>query len=320
MLNAKNFDRNKFRGTKVSVRSTYISGGGRDERLLDELHSLVENIADFRAGAASPRRCLFVTGPAGTGKTTALRHLIEAVPEFQPFSNEHNCPKIPFLSVKAQKQCSTRNLVCDIVKAYGLDAEGSEADITELMFSLFKERGTVCLHVDELQHAVRANSRSAFEAVQDLLKTMADMEDWPLHLILSGMPKIEKMREDEQIHRRSVLVPFHRLECPDDAEWVHSCLKAVAVEGCGLALDDELEGDEFLGRLCHSVNGAWGTMIEMIQAASFRCLERQRVTLTNNHFAREYERDTGCQPNDNVFLSPVWKELKPKYALKMDEE
>jgi energy-coupling factor transporter ATP-binding protein EcfA2 len=283
MQNAKNFDRASFRKAKVDVRSTYIDGGGRDETLLDELRAIVENIEDFKVGAASPRRCLFVTGPAGTGKTTVLRHLIKKIPEFQPYVDEHKRPKVPFLYIKAKKQSSCKNLVAEVVSAYGLPAEGSEKVLTELMFDLIKERETLCIQVDEIQHAIRANSQSTFEAVQDLLKTMVVLHDWLLHLILSGVPKIEKLRHDEQIGRRSVLVPFHRLQCPDDADWVHACLKSVAVDGCGLQLHDDLEGDDFLGRLCHAVNGAWGTLIEMIQAASFRCMEGRHVVLAIKH-------------------------------------
>lgn len=95
-----------------------------------------------------------------------------------------------------------------VLKAMNLPHEGNETEMTDSMLLQFKERRVCCLYLDELQHTVRSNTKAAFETVQDLLKSMLDIKDWPLHVVLSGMPKIEKMRDDAQIRRRSNVISF----------------------------------------------------------------------------------------------------------------
>ena len=96
---------------------------------------------------------------------------------------------------------------------------------------------------------------------------------------------------------------------------ITSILKKVANDGCGLALSGELIEDDFPEKLCLAGNGAFGSMIAMVQEACFRALERGRKSVTTKDFARNYERDTGCMPHDNVFTATRWRDLVPGHAL-----
>lgn len=304
----------ELRSLRVRVRSTYIESG-KDDAIAAAMSYVVSNIHDFHEGAASPRRGLFIIGPAGTGKSWALKHAFKQVSDFQPYENDHGETVHPLISIKLPKRCTTKDLVVAVLKAMNLPHEGNETELTEFMLLQFKEGGVRCLHLDEVQHMVRSNTKAAFEAVQDLLKSMLDIEDWPLHLILSGMPKIEKMREDDQIRRRSTVIPFHPMEFPVDVEWVAHLINQVAEIGCGLELSADLVCDEFRERLCWATSGAWGTTIEMIQSASFWALERNRTVLTTRHFAKVYQIATGCEPNDNIFLAANFRDKEPKMSL-----
>ncbi|MGR9148084.1 AAA family ATPase [Rhizobium leguminosarum] len=303
-----------YRSLRVSVRSTFHESG-KDKELDAAMEYIVQNVEDFHEGAASPRRGLFVTGPAGTGKTTSLKHAFAKVPEFQPRVGEYGELIRPLISLKLPKKCAGRDMVASVLTAMGLPAEGSEKDMTDFLMLQFKQRQVIVLHLDELQHTVRSNTRAAFEAVQDLLKIMMDISDWPLHLVLSGMPRIEKMRADDQIRRRSDVIPLHPMECPDDAEWIAKLMVDVAVKGCGLKLSADVQTDEFHDRLCRATNGAWGTLIELIQAASFRALSRSKSELTIKHFAQEYEKANGSARDENMFLAADYQNLLPNDSL-----
>lgn len=313
---AANFDREKFRDMKVKIRNTYYYSGSREAQIAEHIDYILENVDDFWGGAASPERCILVTGPAGTGKTWTLRELLNNVPEFQPGVRD-GVPTMPLLRVVAPKQCATKDLLITLIKGYEHPAEGNERELTELLFSLVEDRTTICIHIDEFQHAFRTKSKTVIEAVQDLVKTLIDYKSWPIHLILSGMPRIRKLTQEGQNLRRSKLVTFDAMQCPEDAEWVLKCLRDIAVEGCGLTLSEELETDEFLARLCHAADGAWGTLIVRIQAVCFHCVKRQRKVLTIKDFAREYENKSGCLKDENIFLSPNWEALTSWWA---DEE
>ncbi|MDH6231607.1 type II secretory pathway predicted ATPase ExeA [Mesorhizobium soli] len=314
MINGRAPGEDELQSLRVRVRNTYIESG-KDDEIAAAMSYVVSNIHDFHAGAASPRRGIFIIGPAGTGKSWALKHAFKQVSDFQTYENEHGETVHPLISIKLPKRCTTKDLVVAVLEAMNLPHEGNETQMTEFMRLQFKERRVHCLHLDELQHTVRSNTRVTFEAVQDLLKSMLDIEDWPLHIILSGMPKIEKMREDDQIRRRSNVIPFHPMEFPVDTEWVAHLIKQVAGIGCGLELSADLVCDEFRERLCLATSGAWGTMIEMIQSASFRALERNRTVLTIRHFAKEYQIATGCDPSDNIFLAENFRDIDPKMSL-----
>jgi hypothetical protein len=211
--------------------------------------------------------------------------------------------------VKLPHECSKQDLVAAILKAMDLPSDGTLREMRDLMLEQLKEREISLLHLDELQHTVRSNTPKVFEAIQDLVKQLLDRDDWHLHMILSGMPRIHKMRQDRQIGRRTHNFPFHAMVFEADDDLIKDLLKEVANEGCGLAFADELNEPEFRERLCLSVGGAWGTMIEMIQTASFRALARNRTELTLTDFAREFERASGFPDDENIFLAPNFRDL-----------
>lgn len=82
-----------------------------------------------------------------------------------------------------------------------------------------------------------------------------------------------------------------------------------------MALSAELLEDDFSEKLCRAGNGAFGSMIAMVQEACFRSLERGRKSVSIKEFARNYERDTGCMARDNVFTAARWRDLVPGHAL-----
>ncbi|WP_426231651.1 AAA family ATPase [Pararhizobium sp. DWP3-4] len=304
----------ELRALKKKVRSQYIENG-RDEQVADHLNFIVSNIDDFHAGAASQRRCLFVIGPSGSGKTTALEHHFKKIPQFQPFVRELETVK-PLISLPAPKQSPTKDLIVAVLKTMNLPHKGSEQELTALLKEQAKERSLIALHIDEGQHAIRSNTPKAIKGVQDFLKNLMAIPDWPLHLIISGMPEVDNMRiGDGQMERRSHVLKFEPMEYPDDLDWLKTLLHNVAVQQCSLKLSDAITSDEFLGRLCRAMNGGWGSIIEMVQEACFVALANGRTTLTINHFAYRYDQITACKEGENMFHSPRWNELKPKFSL-----
>ncbi|KQQ36490.1 hypothetical protein ASG19_08655 [Rhizobium sp. Leaf306] len=313
--------RANLRALKNQVRQKRLKND-RDDDLADEIQSMLDNIDDFfEYGSCEDRRGLFVTGPAGTGKSTALKHILQTNPALQPYRNEHNALVRPALSIKLPKESKTNVVVEQVFKALDLPAEGSEKLLTPMMMDALMAHKVKILHFDEAQHTVRSQTNAAFEAVQDMVKQLVDWEEWPLHVILSGMPRIERMRDDQQIGRRSMVFPFRRLEIESDKYVFAGLLNEVSAD-CGLQLRDNLREDDFLGRLCKSTHGAWGTAIGDIRRACFRALTKRKSELTVSHFAQEYERNTGALLKENIFLAENWEQLEVKETLKAmrDEE
>ena len=314
MSKTKTMPPERLRSLKTKVRSTYIENG-QDERVLDHLHFIVENAKDFHDGAGSQRRCLFVIGPSGTGKTTSLRHHCKNIPEFQPRLRGKEM-LYPYIAVTSPKKGAPLDILVKILEEMKLPTEGNERELTKILKEQVKHRELLVLHIDEGQHPIRSNTPKAIKGVQDFLKELVDTTDWPLHVILSGVKELENLRTgDGQIERRSHVMRFHRMSFPDDVEWLRVILHNVAVEQCHLKLADTVNSDEFLGRLCRAMNGGWGSIIEMVQEASFIALANGRTELNINHFAYRYELISACEPGENIFTSSRWNQLKPKHSL-----
>jgi AAA domain len=308
-------DKNLLRELRVRVRKTHIRSP-MDDEIHDALSYIMENIEDFQSGAASPRRGFFITGPAGTGKTTGFRHALSKFPELQPKFDQYGELVQSAISVKLPKKCLTRDIVVEILKAMKLPTEGrNEGELTRFLLDQIRERKIKIIHLDELQHTIRSNTTAAFEAAQDLLKQLLDREDWPLHVVCSGMPRIEKLRDDAQVGRRTKVIPHHLMKFPDDEEWIAAIVRAVAVDGCGLELDPELNKDDFRERLCRATTGAWGTMIEFTQSASFRACARGRSVLKVSHFGQEYEASSGSSREENIFIASNFRDIEPRKSL-----
>lgn len=310
----KNIDDAGLRALRVAVRKTHIDSP-MDHEINDTLEDFIQNIRDFDDGAPSPRRGCFIVGQAGTGKSTAVRHALSRFAEFQPYLNEYGETVRSSISVKLPKAATTHHIVITVLKAMGLPHEGTEKNLTDELLNQLMRRQVKVLHLDELQHTIRSNTRAAFEAAQDFVKQLIDRDDWSLHVLLSGMPRIERMREDDQIERRSKVIPFHPMKFPDDVDRFADLMNKIAVEGCGLSLEPRLADPEFHERLCLASRGAWGTTIELIQSASFRALARGKSTLTINHFAQEYEQNSGSSRQDNIFKSEHFRDIDPKNSL-----
>ncbi|KGD87641.1 ATP-binding protein [Rhizobium sp. YS-1r] len=317
MTDARYIETARLAAVKTRVRASYFTTG-RDGKLASYLREMAVNVADWEQGTGSKRRALFLIGDSGSGKTRSLQHHFSTMPEFRPYENEHGETVSPVLSIDAPRPCNTKALAITILTAMGLPTRErmTEHALFAVLKAQLRERGVKYLHVDEMQHVMRHNTSAAIRHVQDTLKSLIQIEDWPLHTIYSGVSELaELLRGDPQLANRSRVLRYDALSCPADAQWITSILEKVATEGCGLASSAELLEDDFPEKLCLAGNGAFGSMIAMVQEACFRALERGRKSVSIKEFARNYERDTGCIPRDNVFTAARWRDLVPGHAL-----
>jgi len=178
-----------------------------------------------------------------------------------------------------------------------------------------RERGVIYLHVDEAQHLLRQGRRAILD-VQDRLKSLMQIDDWPLHTIYSGMPELaDLLMGDQQLANRSMVMRFIPLSLPGDKASIKQVLADIVEGKCGLDLSEELRTDDFLGRLCSANSGCYGKIIEAVQAACFLVMHKGKGTVDLRAFAHNYQRDSGCLPSDNVFTAARWSEIDPANAL-----
>ncbi len=304
---------------RPKVRTHPIPTG--QEKLLGDvyLRDIVKNIKDCQKGGGSPERTLLVIGKAGTGKSFALQHQFRQIPEFQPRRNESNELKTPLISFEADRPCGAISLGNGILKAMGFPYNPDERKpgrLFETVKALLVERGVLVLHLDEAQHMFRHKTDDAVQEVQDRLKSLQQIPNWPLHIICSGVDELSKLTgtEDEQLGRRARVMRYERLNFPGDKTEVAKVLTTTA-ELCDLRIPTELLEDDFLGRLVQSSKGGFGRICSAVQQACFRAIELGRSEVTKADFSRNYQRKYGCLPADNIFEVKNWQAIEPRFAL-----
>ena len=232
MSDTKYIEPSVFAALKASVRATYFTTG-RDGKLASYLREMAVNVTDWEQGAGSKRRALFVLGDSGSGKTRSLQHHFATMPEFRPYRNEHGETVSPVLSIDAPQPCNTKALAITILTAMGLPTHErmTEHALFAVLKAQLRERGVKYLHIDEMQHVMRHNTPKAIRNVQDTLKSLIQIADWPLHTIYSGVPELaELLKGDLQLANRSRVLRYDPLSCPADTGWIVSFLHKVATE------------------------------------------------------------------------------------------
>ncbi|TBX74484.1 ATP-binding protein [Rhizobium laguerreae] len=302
---------------KTEVYSSYIEHA-RDRMLGTMLRDLIDNVEACRRGVGSRRRALFLIGASGSGKSFALRHHFGRIPEFQPRVNEYGEMVRTVLSVEAPKPCTTKDFAVAILDAIGVPSKAkmTEGQLFATVKTQLRERGITYLHVDEAQHLLRHSNNRAILDVQDRLKSLMQIEDWPLHTIYSGMPELaDLLTGDQQLANRSMVMRFIPLTIPGDKPSIQRVLTDIVEDKCGLTLSEELRSDDFLGRLCSANSGCYGKIIEAVQAACFLVMHKGKGTVDRRSFAYNYQRDSGCLPSDNIYIAARWSEIDPGNAL-----
>ena len=305
-----------IRSVRAGTKQNYIEHA-RDQRLAATLTDMVENVEACRDGFGSAQRALFLIGASRSGKSWALKHHFGLVPEFQPYQNEYGETVRRLLSIEAPKPCTSKDFARAILDALGVPHKSrmTEGELFATVKIQLRERGIDFLHVDEAQHLLHHTRKDLIHDVQDRLKSLMQIEDWPLHTIYSGVPELANLlKGDPQLANRSVVIRFIPLVLPQGKPVIEKVLNETAAK-CGLDLAPELRTDDFIGRLCHATGGSYGKIIETVQAASLLVLKKGKGQLDRRAFAHVYQNHSGCLPSDNVFSAPRWSEIDPANAL-----
>lgn len=306
----------ELRGLRVAEDQRYVSTK-RSDSLRARLNEFWEHAQDCLAGGGSRRRLLAIIGESGSGKSTSLAQALKSFEEFRPRRNEFGELVIPLISHELSVTTKTKDLAIHMLEKLNLPANRklNEDDLYEMLKKQLKARGTIFLHLDEAQHLKRSNSDAAVRGLQDRFKSLLVIPDWPLHLIVSGVPDIANLfTGDQQLANRSHVMRFEKLRYPGDKELIVQFIKDI-VDHCGLKPDPSILTDNFMKRLVRATDGGAGTMIEMIRSSSYKALSKGHAKLGPKDFAFVYGRFSGSLPTENIISAASWANLERSNAL-----
>ncbi|MBY5840389.1 AAA family ATPase [Rhizobium leguminosarum] len=295
----------------------------KDDLITEGIDMLTENAAAAFFGESGKRRALWLLGESDSGKTRSMEYHIPKRPEFLPYVTATGEEFKPFVSFEAPRPITLKGFARKALAACGypmVPSRLTEQELFELLKEVIRNNRILFMHVDEMQHVLKGTTTKEIQNVSDIIKSLLQIPDWPLHMILSGVPSLARFLSpedgDSQLRNRSFIIELKQM-AGKDAKALLGVQEQIFL-GEGLSLG-ETNCEEFMYRLIHGCVGACGTIIQTIQAAAERaivCPEKANPNVvTLKHYAYVYALNTGCRPSENVFLQDDWKSIDPRQSL-----
>lgn len=290
------------------VNAGYISTY-RDINFAGHLSYMKRSLVAHYSGDDKQYRILLVCGNSHSGKSSLIRHALAADPGFNPYIASDGVETMPCLFLEAPSPATLRNLAVEGLEklGYPIKSDIRESRAWPEFRRQLKRRRVLFVFIDEAQHIINTNNDPECQRVRDTLKHLVQMEDWPIRLIMAGVPPLERFRdEDDQIEERSKVMILGPLDADNHVPHVQKYVRDVVVDHAKLELEDFLAGD-FANRVIYACDGCFGSIVKIIRASVEIALVEGSAAVGNRHFARAYGDITGCSSTSNIFTAQQWR-------------
>lgn len=201
---------------------------------------------------------------------------------------------------------------------YPLRRDRSAHIIWQLVKAQFAERQVLFLHLDEAQDFSRHHNRNDQHAVVSTLKALMQSPQWPVGLILSGMPELlDLVNLDPQLARRLKPVEHRPLKTSVDGGMIVAAIRQYAAIA-HVPVDDKLRKPRFVRRLVHAADHCFGILVEIVCEAIGEVLLPAENTLSSKSFAACFARRSGCPEGLNPFVVEDFLALDVRKLLQLE--
>lgn len=181
-------------------------------------------------------------------------------------------------------------------------------------------RQTCFLHLDEAQDLARYQTDKERQSVVNTLKSVMENSMWPTGLILSGMPDLKKIvNQDPQLARRLFPIEIGRLNAVRDVAPVLDLVQKYATKG-KIETDSCVRSEVFAQRLMHAADYEFGLMAEIIVQAFSKALlaDGFEAKLRLTHFADVFFDRSEAMDALNPFLAQDFARIDPRRIFDSD--
>jgi len=297
------------------VNAVYVPCG-RDTVIRDTFDAyLAFTLANQRYGRVGKGQAFYLTGISGAGKSDAVEFLFKNHPVLQPVNTDFG-PVKPYVSVSLEGPATLANLGNAILAAsgYTIKRKIAQSDVWPMLPGELADRSVFLIHIDETQHLLA--NKSEREALVKSLKGLMNDPEWPLRIVLSGMPETNQMlTTDDQGERRNFSVQLPSINMAEEGFLVEAIIRelcAAAEINCAALLATDLPE-----RIAHAANYQYGRVSEVTAAGIYDAVLNEEKELGRDALARAYLLHSHARGNDdmNPFLVDGWANLKPGYFI-----
>lgn len=297
----------------------------RARALQDSFSRLVSrHIGGMCSGQRFESEALLVTGPSGAGKSKEIGDLLTRF--------NASCAQLPsglpakFITCVLSSKGTWKDLGKHTLHAMGYPinerARRTQTEIWDLVATQARLQGCIGIHYDEAQHILRDKGRAEVLAILDAFKSLIKGRDWPLMLILSGVPELAGyVREEPQLFRLVTRVRFEDIDLtpredgePGEYTVLNDIVGSYALR-MGVKVANDLHDSEFLHRLATAAAFRWGIVIQLVIAALEHATAEGNPILTREAFDATWASKTGtaeiASPFSHVAYQTVYRRDGP---------
>ncbi len=245
----------------------------------------------LRKRAASPKRegrGMLVCGPSGTGKSHALKRLA-LCGEFAKRETPNGIVR-PVLEVSAPAPCTLKTLGREIyLRLTGVEMRSrvEEHEIWSRVRAHLAAQKVKYLFIDEMHHVLIGRNREEHRKVAETFKTTMQMPEWPVYLVLAGMPEsLPFVRQHAQLMRRVRKIEI--VPVPQGAPGIEAVRRHVEIliDKLGIVTDFDLTA--MAPRLHIASSGYLGLCAQLIKDATELALDEKEATIRAEDLAEAY--------------------------------
>ena len=160
------------------------------------------------------------------------------------------------------------------------------------------------------------------QSVVNTLKSLMENSYWPTGLILSGMPDLKKIvNQDPQLARRLYPVEIGRLHAIREVEPVLDIVQKYA-DRAQVDTHSSVREPLFAQRLMHAADYEFGLMVELTVQALSKALisEGSEAPLRLQHYADVYFERSAAIDALNPFIAEDFARINPRQIFGYDGE
>ncbi|MBU2936461.1 MULTISPECIES: ATP-binding protein [Pacificibacter] len=299
--------------TEVEVRKPLMEARFPFDRADDLADAMKWCATDYYTKASIGRRFesrgIVVIGDSRQGKSTEIDRMLTQFNNGTTVMPDGRPARI--VSCLLSGKVTWKDLGIEILSVLGYSMKGrhSQSDIWSKVRKYAELQGVVGIHFDECQHVFTEGDSLTNQKILDSFKSLLKDQQWPLMLILSGVPSLAtQIRKEEQIAWLLRTVSFDGIELSrkSDMEELMN-LMFIYADKAQLEFDD-FEMQDFLERLTFAACQRWGLVIELlIEALSLALLNGDKVC-KNDHFSQAFSQISGTPLGYSPFSMPNYQD------------